>query len=385
MPNVYASVALRAAQQPPWTSAEELYNVCDDLRTRPPLVDSADCHALHADLAAVAAGEAFVIQGGDCAERFADSAAHRVEAKAAHLTALGDRVTAKTGLPAVHIGRLAGQYSKPRSSSMETVPDGRSLAVYRGDAVNEPHQTVFARRSDPQRLLLAYDHAATALSALRPRSTYTSHEALLLDFEEALVRPDNAYGSEYASSAHLLWIGERTRQLDGAHLAFAERIANPVGVKIGPKTTPSDVAAITRRLARDHAPGRLMLISRMGASAVADRLPALLDAAGPYADRIVWLCDPMHGNTCLTASGEKTRVLTEIVREVAGFFGALRAAGVRPGGLHLELTPDAVTECVDSTADLLRTEPLERYESACDPRLNPEQTEHLLTEALSFL
>jgi 3-deoxy-7-phosphoheptulonate synthase len=385
MPNVYASVALRAAQQPPWTSLEELYDVCDNLRSRPPLVDSTDCHALRADLADVAAGEAFVVQGGDCAERFADSAAHRVEAKAAHLTSLGDRVTASTGLRTVHIGRLAGQYSKPRSSEIETVADGRRLAVYRGDAVNEPEQTVFGRRSDPRRLLLAYDHAATALSALRPRSTYTSHEALLLDFEEALVRRDDAYASEYASSAHLLWIGERTRQLDGAHLAFAERISNPVGVKIGPKTTPADIATITRRLAGDHAPGRLTLISRMGADAVADRLPALLEAAGSYADRIVWLCDPMHGNTCLTASGEKTRVVTEIVREVAGFFVALRAAGVRPGGLHLELTPDAVTECVDRPEDLVRTRPLPRYESACDPRLNPEQADFLLTQALSLL
>jgi 3-deoxy-7-phosphoheptulonate synthase len=385
MPDVSASVALRAAQQPPWTSREELFDVCDDLRGRQPLVNSADCHALRADLAEVAAGKAFVIQGGDCAERFADSAAHRVQAKAAHLTALGTRVTAKTGLRTVHIGRLAGQYSKPRSSSMETVPDGRSLAVYRGDAVNEPDQTVFARRSDPRRLLLAYDHAATALSALRPRTTYTSHEALLLDFEEALVRPDDTHGGEYASSAHLLWIGERTRQLDGAHLAFAERVTNPVAVKIGPKTTTSEIAEITRRLAGHHAPGRLTLISRMGANAVAERLPALLEAAGPFADRIVWLCDPMHGNTCLTANGEKTRVLTEIVREMAGFFVALRAAGVRPGGLHLEFTPDPVTECVDSAAELLRAEPLERYESACDPRLNPEQAEFVLTEALSLI
>ena len=371
------TLVLRAAQQPDWPSMDELAAVAAELIARPGLVTAADTHRLWAELGRAAAGEAFVLQAGDCAERFVDSAEQTVAAKAAYLEALGGSLTGITSLPSVHIGRIAGQYAKPRSSDTEFVL-GRELAVYRGDAVNSADPTELARIPETGRLLRAYDHAASALATLRDFSVYTSHEALLLDFEEALVRQDEVTGGYYGSSAHLLWIGERTRQLDSAHVAFAERIDNPVAVKVGPTTTPDDVAELADRLADGHEPGRLTFISRMGADAVADRLPALLAATRHLAGEVLWLCDPMHGNTCRTAGGEKTRVLADVARETSGFFRAVRAAGFPPGGLHLELTHEDVTECVYEADDLLRTEPLPRYSSACDPRLNPEQTEFLL-------
>lgn len=382
-----------AAQQPGWDAAE-LAGVTEELRSRAPLVDAGSCHALRGELEIVARGEAFVIQGGDCAERFSDSAAPRVQQKAAQLDALGDLVEQIAGLPVVRVGRLAGQYAKPRSSPTETGPDGTVLPVYRGDAVNDPEPESRARRADARRLLRAYDHAATALDALflnqflLPTAglspTYVSHEALLLDFERALVRPDDLRGGWYGSSGHMLWIGERTRQLDGAHVEFAAGINNPLGVKIGPTATPGDVAAIIELLADGHPAGRLTLIVRMGAGAIAAALPPLLAGLGARAREVVWLCDPMHGNTVRSMSGRKTRVVSDVAAEVEAFCAVLRAHGVHPGGLHLELTPDDVTECVD-TYDHLAADDFPRFSSACDPRLDGPQSERVVRLAAQLL
>ncbi|MFJ4101377.1 3-deoxy-7-phosphoheptulonate synthase [Amycolatopsis japonica] len=384
---------IAAAHQPDWSAPEKLAAVRNELRTRPPLVDTHSCYALAGELEFVARGEAVVIQAGDCAELFSDSARHRVQAKASQLHHLCE--TAETaGVPTVRIGRFAGQFAKPRSCVTEVLPDGTEIPVYRGDAVNGVTPTAVARRADPARMLTAYDLAASGLDALFMRQlllleggsgigsllapTYISHEALLLDFEHALLRPDPARGGDYASSAHMVWIGERTRQLDHAHLAFAERITNPVGVKIGPNATPDELIAIVDRLATGHRRGRLSLIIRMGAEKIADRLPALVAALGRRAGQVTWLCDPMHGNTKKTTTGQKTRVVTEIQAEITRFCRILREHRVHPGGLHLEVSPDPVTECVDTVAELSGALDLDRYESACDPRLNPEQAQRVV-------
>lgn len=387
MSDLRTAVLGAPAQQPPWSSPVELAEVCARLRARPPLVTSAACHALHDELATVAAGEGFVVQAGDCAERFADSYHRRVHRKVDQLDQLAGTVERRLGTHVVRIGRLAGQYGKPRSEAVERLADGRTLPVYRGDAVNSPDPSPAARCARPFRLLLAYHHAAACLDTLfrgRPAGLYTSHEALLLDFEHALVRSDAEWGGEYASSAHQLWIGERTRAVDGAHLAFAEQVSNPVGVKIGPRAAPEDVAAITSRLCGGRPAGRLALITRMGADAVADRLPTIVDAIGPDAKRIVWLCDPMHGNTKRTRAGQKTRVLSDILHEIRQFFAVLRGHRLHPGGLHLEVTADLVTECVATERDLATSRPLPRYRSACDPRLNPEQADQVINQTLSL-
>jgi 3-deoxy-7-phosphoheptulonate synthase len=375
-----------AAHQPVWAEPDVVPGVLAELAERHPLVESAACHALRGELGEVADGRAFVVQGGDCAEPFADARGDRVRAKASQLEGLADLYEAATGTPVVRIGRFAGQYAKPRSCRTEILPDGREVGVFLGEAVNGPgpHE----RRPDARRLLAAYDHAVEALDSLflnrflpivsgtgqaAYAPTYVSHEALLLEFERALLRPD-PHGGLFTSSAHLVWIGERTRALGGAHVAFAETIANPVGVKVGPTATADEVAALVDRLGT--APGRLTLIVRMGAGAIGERFPALLDGLGKErARRVGWQSDPMHGNTCRTAAGQKTRVLADVTTEVRSFFAALTARGLHPGGLHLELTPDPVTECVDDPAALTDRNPLPRYESTCDPRLNHAQAE----------
>ncbi|MFI9511229.1 3-deoxy-7-phosphoheptulonate synthase [Nocardia sp. NPDC052566] len=388
MPKTAEVPTLPPHQQPDWESEVDLAVVDEELRSRRPLVDAGSCHALRRELEIVTRGDALVIQGGDCAERFAESTAPHIQAKAAQLDELGDIVERVADLPVVRVGRFAGQYAKPRSNPLESLPDGTVLPVYRGDAVNDPEPTPCARKADARRLLLAYDHAAEALDALflnqflLPMAgvspTYVSHEALLLDFERALVRPDDVCGGRYGSSGHMLWIGERTRQLDGAHLAFAAEVNNPIGVKIGPTTTPDQLAAIIDLLAVGHPAGRLTLIIRMGAGAIADRLPSLLTTAGASARDLVWLCDPMHGNMIRTSSGQKTRVVADVLSEVEQFCTTLHAYDVHPGGLHLELTPDAVTECVDTHDRLATPGILHRFLSVCDPRLDPSQAERVV-------
>jgi 3-deoxy-7-phosphoheptulonate synthase len=385
-----------APQQPGWPDTGELTLVREELAALPALVGPAACRRLREELAHVARGDAFVLQGGDCAEPFADSTPERITAKAAHLTELADTVAERTGRPVVRVGRFAGQYAKPRSQPTETLPDGTVLPVYRGDAVNRPEPDAEARRPDPRRLRAAYDRAAECLDALfldgylrqatgseEPTPLYTSHEALLLDFEQPLLRPDGP--GWYGSSAHLLWIGERTRQPDGPHIEFARSVSNPVGVKLGPGTEPADVRELCAALADGHPAGRLVLISRMGADQVERWLPALVEAAAPYRGRVVWLCDPMHGNTVRHASGRKTRLVTDMLAEVHGFFAALRAGGAIPGGLHLEMTADPVTECVDDHRALTDPGALPRYRTTCDPRLDAAQARLLVEAAIDLL
>ncbi|MFY1671564.1 3-deoxy-7-phosphoheptulonate synthase [Plantactinospora sp. WMMB334] len=387
------------AQQPAWDPPGLAARVLRDIAGRPPLVEPEACAALSAELGSAARGRAFVLQGGDCAELFVDSAPHRVRAKADQLHGLADAMERIVGLPVVRVGRLAGQYAKPRSSPVEDLPDGSQLPVYRGDAVNSAEPTAAARRADPRRIARAYDSAARVLATLLPAGlilpsgaatsggelapVYTSHEALLLEYERALLRRRS--GSTYSASAHMLWIGDRTRQLDGPHVEFAGGIRNPIGVKIGPGAAPDEVACLVERLVRDRSPGELVLIFRLGVDRVASGLAAMVDAVGSYAESVLWMCDPMHANTRRRPGGEKTRVVTDVVAEAEQFVAVLRDRGVWPGGLHLELTPDRVLECVDDTSSLTAESGSARYTSPCDPRLNHDQAAHLVRRVADAL
>ncbi|MGC9665112.1 3-deoxy-7-phosphoheptulonate synthase [Planosporangium sp. 12N6] len=361
-----------------WPSATAVAAVTAELRRRPPLVAYADCAALTGRLARVADGGGHVLQAGDCAELFAEVSAAGTARKIVQLHDLASAVTRATRVPVVRIGRLAGQFAKPRSRATVPGPGGEPLPAYRGDAVNDLVPTPAARTPDPRRMLTAYDRSAEVLGHLAGGPIYTSHEALLCEYEEALARLDPATGVRYGSSAHLLWVGDRSRQVDGPHVDLLARVANPVAVKLGPTATAHDVAALVERLDPDRAPGRLVLVARLGAGAVVDLLPPLVEAARTGGARPVWLCDPMHANTVSTPDGRKTRPVDDVVREVTGFVGVLRAAGVHPGGLHLETSPDDVTECVEARADLPAAAALPRYRTACDPRLNPGQARRVV-------
>lgn len=360
--------------------------VLSELASRPGLVDSAACAALAADLRLAVGGAALVLQAGECAEVFADSSPERILAKAAQVHGLADMLAQASGRRTIRVGRLAGQYAKPRSCPAEVLPDGRTVPTYRGDAVNSADADPLARQPHPLRLLRAYATARGALDALAMRHAgpsrpapplYVSHEALLLGYEQALVRAD-VTGASYASSAHLLWVGERTRQPGGAHIAFAGGIANPVAVKVGPSATPAELTAVVARLLPGHPGGGLALITRMGADLIAGRLPGLLDALSGQADQIVWICDPMHGNTRRSRCGRKTRIVADLLSEIGQFCRLLGERGLHPGGLHLETTPDPVTECVWSHRDFEAGVRLPLYESRCDPRLNPEQAQRVV-------
>ncbi|KNB50376.1 3-deoxy-7-phosphoheptulonate synthase [Streptomyces caatingaensis] len=379
----------RAQQQPEWSSLDELKRVLHVLATSPQLVDASVCADLTGELARAAQGEAFVLQLGECAERFHDATPVEVLAKAGQLHALADDFAGISGLPVVRMGRIAGQYAKPRSSAMETLDDGTVLPVYRGDAVNAPDPTPEARRADPSRLLRAYHHAQTTLSTLferdlgllghaDPRRTYVGHEALLLEFEDALVRPLPDGPGVYGSSGHFLWIGERTRQPDHQHVQFASGIDNPVGVKVGPGATADELTALVRLLNPRRRPGRLSFIVRMGAAQAGRKLPALLGALGDAAADAVWICDPMHGNTKANGAGQKSRAVADILAEIEAFVAALRGHGLPPAGLMLETAHRPVTECVATPGDLALSVPLPCYESAVDPRLNPEQAQEVV-------
>ena len=415
--------ALEAAQQPKWPDLEVLNAVAAELSERPPLVVADEVDALTGRLAQVARGEAFLLQGGDCAETFHTSSQADVAGKVRVLLQMAVVLTYGASMPVVKLGRMAGQYAKPRSGDI----DAFGLPSYRGDMVNELHGDVEARTPDPQRLLRAYSTAASTLNLMRAyaggglaslekvhswntefaRSTdtggryeqlageidravrfmracgvhdaaldvvelFSSHEALILDYERALTRFE--HGKAYDLSAHYVWVGERTRQMDGAHLDFVSRIANPIGVKLGPTTTPAVAAELVERLDPDGIPGRLTLISRMSNSKIRDVLPALVERVRDTGHLVVWQCDPMHGNTEETATGVKTRHLDRILDEVDGFFDVHAELGTHPGGLHVELTGDDVTECIGGTAELTADDLSRRYETACDPRLNIEQS-----------
>ncbi|MBM7774777.1 3-deoxy-7-phosphoheptulonate synthase [Actinokineospora baliensis] len=369
-------VAVASAQAVPWPSAAAVHAVTRELRDRPPLVDLASCTALRARLADAARGRALVLQAGDCAEMFHEVTPHATERKCAQLELLGQAMTGRTGLPAVLIGRMAGQFAKPRSYATEPGPDGVPIPVYRGDAVNSAAPDPLARVADPRRMLAAYTHSAAVLDHLSARRAavpvWASHEALLPEYEEPLVRQE--HGTRYAASGHLLWVGERTRSVRGPQVRLLADVANPVGVKLGPGTSAAAIIELVEALDPRREPERLVLITRLGRDRVREVLPGLAAAVAATGARPVWLCDPVHGNTIRLADGRKTRVVPHLVAEVRDFVAVLTAAGLHPAGLHLESSPDQVTECVDEVEDLSGAGPvLPWYASACDPRLNPGQ------------
>ena len=419
---------LPAAQQPPWPDAAVLAAAGARLAELPPLVQPQECDRLRLRLAAVARGEAFLLQGGDCAETFAGATGERIRGTVRTLLQMAVVLTYGASLPVVKVGRFAGQYAKPRSADIEA---GTGLPSYRGDAVNELDGD---RTPDPWRMVTAYSSSAATLNLIRAIATggfadlsavhdwnidfvrrspagqryeqlatdieralafmracgldlqalpathgvelYASHEALLLEYERALARVDEASGDAYGLSAHLLWVGERTRALGGAHIDLVGRLANPLGVKVGPRVGPAEVCELVERLDPDGIPGRLTVISRMGAERVRDTLPPLVaaveDARGPAA--VVWACDPMHGNTRESPSGYKTRHFDDVMDEVRGFFEVHEDQGTHPGGVHVELTGDDVTECLGGAQELTDADLSGRYETACDPRLNTSQS-----------
>jgi 3-deoxy-D-arabino-heptulosonate 7-phosphate (DAHP) synthase class II len=370
-PGLARSLSNRAAeQQPQWPDGGQVREVRAVLSTLPPLVEPDAVDRLTDRLAEVALGRALLLQGGDCAETFAQNTPEHLRANLRTLLHCATLLEVASALPVVPVGRIAGQYAKPRSRPMGD--DG--LPAYRGDIVHSATATAEARRPDPRRMLTAYADAEAALGVVRETAAethtelFTSHEALLLDYELPLVR------AGYGLSGHFLWIGERTRDLDGAHLALVRHIANPVGLKLGPGATAQQVLAYAEALDPDRRPGRLTLISRMGADRVTDVLPPLVEAVAAAGHPVVWLCDPMHGNTRTTAAGLKTRHLDQIVAEVEGYFAVHGALDSHPGGLHLEFTGDDVTECLGGREDLREEQLSQRYLTACDPRLNARQS-----------
>ncbi|MFC6887328.1 MULTISPECIES: class II 3-deoxy-7-phosphoheptulonate synthase [Actinomadura] len=420
--------ALPALQQPDWDDPAEVRAVTAELAAQPPLVFAGECELLKGRLAEVTRGEAFVLQGGDCAETFAGSTADAVRNKLKTLLQMAVVLTYAASVPVVKIGRMAGQFAKPRSKPVET-RGGVELPAYRGDAVNGFDFTEESRRNDPQRLLKAYHCSAVTLNLCRAFTKggyadlrqvhawnqdfvaqspagrryeqvageidraltfmkacganpdefhgvefYSSHEALLLEYERALTRIDSLSGRPYDVSAHFLWLGERTRQLDGAHVEFLRHIRNPIGVKLGPTTSADDALALIERLNPEGEPGRLTFITRMGAGKIRDALPPLIEKVHRSGAPIAWVCDPMHGNTFEAPSGHKTRRLDAVLDEVAGFFEVHRALGTHPGGIHIEFTGDDVTECVGGGRPIVEDDLHQRYETACDPRLNRGQS-----------
>jgi 3-deoxy-7-phosphoheptulonate synthase len=419
--------ALQARQQPTWPDAEALAAVAGRLSQAAPLVVPAEARLLTERLAAAGRGEAFLLQGGDCAETFADANATRIRNKVRTILQMAVVLTHGASTPVVKMGRLAGQYAKPRSSDAET-REGVTLPAYRGDMVNGHEFTTASRTPDPRRLEQAYRiSAATAnvvraftqgghadlrrvhewnrgfmrnpayaryertaseidrairfmeacgadFDALRSVEFYLSHEALILDYERALTRVDARSGEAYATSAHFLWIGERTRQLDGAHVEFLSRVANPIGVKLGPTTSADDALALAARLNPHNVPGRLTFVTRMGAGRVRDVLPEVVEKVTAAGVTVTWVTDPMHGNTITSDSGYKTRRFSDVLDEVTGFFEVHRALGTVPGGLHMELTGDDVTEVLGGSEEIDDAGLALRYETLVDPRLNHQQS-----------
>jgi len=423
-----AVAARPAAQQPEWPDPDQVRAALTELEAVPPLVFAGECDQLRERLGAVARGEAFLLQGGDCAETLSVVTADNVRNKLKTLLQMAVVLTYAASVPVVKVGRIAGQYGKPRSTPTET-RDGVTLPAYRGDAVNGFEFMAESRVPDPYRMLKVYNASAATLNLTRafvhggyadlrqahawntdfvrtspagvryerlaaeidralafmraigadPEQLhtvdlYSSHEALLLEYERALTRIDSRTGSPYDVSAHFIWIGERTRQLDGAHVEFASRVRNPVGVKLGPTTSPEDAIALAERIDPDREPGRLTFVTRMGAAAVRDTLPPLLEKVTAAGITAAWVCDPMHGNTFEAPSGYKTRRFDDVIDEVHGFFEVHRELGTWPGGLHVELTGDDVTECVGGADPVLEADLSNRYETVCDPRLNRSQS-----------
>ncbi|HWJ62492.1 MAG TPA: 3-deoxy-7-phosphoheptulonate synthase class II [Acidimicrobiales bacterium] len=420
-----------AAQQPNWPDEGALEAVLKQMSSMPPLVFAGEARALTKQLGSVANGEAFLLQAGDCAESFDAFGADAIRDKLKVILQMAVVLTYSSGVPTVKVGRIAGQFAKPRSSDTEKIGD-LEIPSFRGHLVNDIAPTEAARIPDPQRLLQAYHQSSSTLNLLRAftkggyadlarvhtwnqefvassvegrryerladeidralrfmkacgidtESTpnlheadlFTSHEALVLGYEEALTRQDSLTGDWYDCSAHLIWIGERTRQLDGAHIEFFSGVNNPIGCKVGPTATTDEVLELCERLNPNKVPGRLTLITRMGADKITDGLTPLLAAVRDAGHPVVWACDPMHGNTITATGGQKTRRFDDILAEIAGFFAAHDAEGTWPGGVHVELTGDDVTECLGGAEAILDDHLGQRYETMCDPRLNGRQS-----------
>ena len=420
-----------AAQQPQWPDTAALDQALKQIESYPPLVFAGEARTLLASLGQVANGNAFLLQAGDCAESFEEFTAVNIREKLRVILQMAVVLTYSMGVPVVKVGRIAGQFAKPRSSNTETV-GGRELLSFRGHMVNDPAPHDEARIPDPQRLVQAYHQSASTLnllraftkggfadlnrvhawnqefvatsaegqryeqmaaeieralafmracgvdteshSALHEVDVFTSHEALILGYEEALTRQDSLTGQWYDCSAHMLWIGERTRQLDGAHVEFLRGVGNPIGVKIGASTTADYVLSLCEALNPNRVPGRLTLITRMGADKIEASLRPLLRAVREAGHPVVWICDPMHANTFTADNGRKTRHFDEILREIVGFVAAHRAENTWPGGIHIELTGENVTECLGGVEAVSQGDLDTRYETVCDPRLNARQS-----------
>lgn len=420
-------------QQPIWDDLAEVAAVSKTLSTLPPLVFAGEVDQLRERLAVAARGEAFLLQGGDCAETFAGATADQIRNRVKTVLQMAVVLTYAAEMPVIKMGRMAGQFAKPRSSDNETRGDV-TLPAYRGDIVNGYDFTPESRRADPQRMIQGYNTAVSTLNliraftqggfadlrevhnwnkgftanpanaryeqlageidraikfmsacgadfeALKRTEFFVSHEALLMDFERPMTRIDSRTGTPYNTSAHFVWIGERTRELDGAHVDFLSRVRNPIGVKLGPTTTPETMRELIEKLDPNREPGRLTFITRMGAGKIRDALPPLLEAVKNSDASPLWITDPMHGNGITTPTGYKTRRFDDVVDEVKGFFEAHRAVGTFPGGLHVELTGDDVTECLGGSDSINEADLATRYESLCDPRLN-----HMQSLELAFL
>lgn len=415
-----------AKHQPVYPDRGELDRTLDYLRTLPPLVFAGEVDHLKQEIADAGRGEAFILQGGDCAESFATSTADRIRAKVRTILQMAVVLTYSGSVPVVKIGRIAGQYAKPRSKPTET-RDGVELPSYLGDAVNGYEFTPEARTPDPHRLVEMYQHSVSSLNliraftgggfadlnrvhewnkgfsenpayhrynalaneidgamrfmraagvsgeALRTVDFYSSHEALLLEYEEAMTRIDSLSGDVYNTAAHFLWIGERTRDPEGAHVEMLSHVKNPIGVKLGPTTTADDVKRLMDRLNPNGEPGRLTFVTRMGASTIREALPAVIEAVQADGRPVTWISDPMHGNT-ITASGYKTRRLDDVLDEIRGFFEVHYSLGTIPGGIHIELTGDDVTEVLGGSEEIAEANLGDRYETLVDPRLNHQQS-----------
>ncbi|MFF2851958.1 3-deoxy-7-phosphoheptulonate synthase [Streptomyces sp. NPDC058001] len=377
-----------ALQQPDWDDPLQVRRIREALAARLPLVKAEDVRVLRTRLVQVARREALVVQAGDCAENPGECDAAYVSRKSALLDLLATTLKTATHKPVVRVGRIAGQFAKPRSRSFERIGD-LELPVYRGHMVNGPEHDPESRRHDPRRLLTSYMTACDVMEHLGWRGPaalghqplieprlWTSHEALVLDYEVPMIR-ELGDGRRWLGSTHWPWIGERTRQLDGAHLDLVAGIVNPVAVKVGPTTTLEEITGLCERLDPLREPGRLTLIARMGAETVADRLPALVEAVRVAGHPVIWLSDPMHGNTVVGPDGYKTRLLGTMAREIRGFLRAVTDVGGTGGGLHLETTPDDVLECAVDVS--VYEEKTVRRTSLCDPRLNPEQAVSLVS------
>ena len=429
----------RALQQPSYPDPEALDSVLAELRRQPPLVFAGEVDDLRTNLAAASRGEAFVLTGGDCAETFSEATADHLRLKIQTLLQMAVVLTYGASLPVIKIGRIAGQYAKPRSSDMETRGDV-TLPSYRGDAVNSFEFTPESRIPDPTRLLDLYHHAASTLNLIRAftrggyadlrlvhhwnrgftanpayaryeslaeeihravkfleaagvssaaqmRSVdlFSSHEALLLDYESAMTRIDSRTGDPYNTSGHFLWIGERTRGVDDAHVELLAHVRNPIGVKLGPTTSIDDMRRLVDRLNPEGEEGRLTFITRMGADKIRHALPPLLEAQARDGRPVTWVTDPMHGNTITSSTGYKTRRFETIMDEVTGFFEAHREAGTVPGGIHVELTGDDVTEVLGGSEQLDEEALRDRYETLVDPRLNHQQSLEMAFQVAEYL